>query len=705
MTDKLGLYKSKRDFKITSEPAEGGEVGQELTFVVQKHWASRLHYDFPLEWGGVMLSWAVPKGPSYDMADKRMAVHMEDHPISYSSFDGDVPEGEYGGGKVIVWDAGTWHPVGDAEEGLRKGDLKFELRGKKLRGWWVLVRMKKAWGKQERDEYARPSSEFSVVDEFPDSVKALLGMETAKPAKKAIRKTDTPAKQAGTAARKTKAAAAATLAGMPPEAVKAALPETLSPQLATLVDGPPPDPKNWVYEIKFDGYWVLTRIEGKDVKLSTRNGNDWTQRLPALHAALLKARLLEGWYDGEIVVLSSHGVPDFGALQNSFDAEKTKGVVYYLFDAPYMGGFDLCEAPVVARRELLRQVLLKNKSDALRFSDVFDAPPASVVTSACQLGLEGVIAKCKDSTYRSSRSDDWIKLKCSLRQEFVIGGWTDPKGTRTGLGSLLLGVHDDQGALLYAGNVGTGFNKENLAEITLKLAKVASPTNPFPSKEGIIGRPHWVKPTLVAEVTFGEWTEANRIRHAVFHGLRTDKPASSILRETAASAPKAAKPKASAKTAIDATQGRAETPASAPASAGPVSHALSSQVRITHPERVIDTSTGITKLELVRYYALMGEMMMEHLKGRPVSLVRAPAGIGARLFFQKHAETEKLPGVAQLDPALYPSHPAMLEIVSKEGLLSAAQWNVVEFHTLNTGTASFAHPATGWSSIWTRAKA
>lgn len=700
MTDKLALYKSKRDFKITSEPAEGGEIGQELSFVVQKHWASRLHYDFRLEWGGVMLSWAVPKGPSYDTADKRMAVHVEDHPISYSSFEGDIPEGEYGAGKVIVWDAGTWHPVGDAEKGLRKGDLKFELRGKKLRGRWVLVRMKKAWSKQEawllikeRDEYARPSAEFNVVDEFPDSVKALLKSETAKPANKAARKTDVATRQTGTAAKKTKAAAAAFAPdGMPPEAIKADLPVTFSPQLATLVDGAPSDPQNWVYEIKFDGYRVLTRIEGQDVKLFTRNSNDWTHRLPALHAALLKAKLPEGWYDGEIVVLSSHGVPDFGALQNSFDAEKTKGVVYYLFDAPYMGGYDLREAPLVARRELLRQALSKNKSDALRFSDVFDAPPASVVTSACQLGLEGVMAKRKDSTYRSARSEDWIKLKCSHRQEFVIGGWTDPKGTRTGLGSLLLGVHDDQGALLYAGNVGTGFNKENLAEITAKLAKVASPTNPFPSKEGIVGQPHWVKPTLVAEVTFGEWTEANRIRHAVFHGLRTDKPASSIVREQAASAPKAAKPKLSAKEAIEKTPGRVPLSTSAGVPAGPVSHALSSRLRITHPERVIDKSTGVTKLELVRYYALVGEVMMDHMKGRPVSLVRAPAGIGAQLFFQKHAETEKLPGVEQLDPTLYPSHPAMLEIVSKEGLLSAAQWNVVEFHTLNTGTASFAHP-------------
>ena len=703
MTNKLAIYKSKRDFDVTSEPAEGGDTGQELTFVIQKHWASRLHYDFRLEWGGVMLSWAVPKGPSYDPADKRMAVHVEDHPLSYSSFEGDIPEGEYGAGKVIVWDAGTWHPVGDAEQGLRKGDLKFELRGKKLLGRWVLVRMKKAWSKQEawllikeRDDYAKSSTEFSVVDEFPDSVKTLLSAETPEPAKPATLNPTAPARRRhGTDGKKSKVEASAS-SGMPPEAVKAVLPETFSPQLATLVDGPPSDVQHWLYEIKFDGYRVLTRIEAGEVKLFTRNGNDWTHRLPALHASILKAKLPEGWYDGEIVVLSSHGVPDFGALQNSFDAEKTKAVVYYLFDVPYMGGFDLREAPLVVRRELLRQALLKNKSDTLRFSDVFDAPPASVVTSACQLGLEGVIAKRKDSTYRSSRSDDWIKLKCSHRQEFVIGGWTDPKCTRTGLGSLLLGVHDDQGALLYAGNVGTGFNKENLAEITAKLAEVASPANPFQSKAGIAGRPHWVQPTLVAEVTFGEWTEANRIRHAVFHGLRTDKPAASIVRETAASAPKAIEAKSSMDQTVKPMRERADAHASlsvpVPVPPGPVSHRLSNRLRLTHPDRVIDKSTGLTKLELVRYYGLVGKLMMEHLQDRPVSLVRAPAGIGGQLFFQKHAETEKLPGVEQVDPALDPSHPAMLEIVSRDGLLSCAQWNVVEFHTLNASTSAFEQP-------------
>jgi bifunctional non-homologous end joining protein LigD len=344
--DKLSVYKAKRDFKITSEPAEGGEQGSQLTFVVQKHWASSLHYDFRLELGGVMLSWAVPKGPSYDPHDKRMAIHVEDHPISYSSFEGQIPEGQYGAGKVIVWDAGTWHPVGDPEEGLRRGDLKFELHGKKLLGKWVLVRIKNARGKQEawllikeKDEYVKPASEFSVVDEFPDSVKALLEPKVPKKATKPAAKA--PARTAKAARASAAAADPASSAGLPPEAVNAALPKSLAPQLATLVDGPPPDPENWVYEIKFDGYRLLTRVEGTDAGLFTRNGNDWTHRLPALHAAMLKAKLPDGWYDGEIVVLSSHGVPDFGALQNSLDSEKTRDVVYYLFDAPYLGGYDL----------------------------------------------------------------------------------------------------------------------------------------------------------------------------------------------------------------------------------------------------------------------------------------------------------------------------------------------------------------------------
>ena len=681
--DTLAKYKAKRNFSITPEPSEGGKSDENaLTFVVQKHWASRLHYDFRLELDGTMKSWAVPKGPSYDPADKRMAVQVEDHPIAYSSFEGVIPAKQYGAGKVIIWDRGTWTPAGDAHQGYRDGNLKFELHGHKLHGKWVLVRMKQNKDKspawlliKEKDDHARPSSGFSVVDELPDSV-----VNAGK-----TRKQRTPVAVVASASGKKTVSQTNSMGstgnGKPhPAAFKSTLPAKLAPQLATLVDGPPADYEDWIYEIKFDGYRLLTRIEGKDIRLLTRNGNDWTSRMPALQAALKKSGLPSGWYDGEIVVLNDHGVPDFGALQNAFDSPGADDIVYYLFDAPYMNGFDMREVPLEARRAALQAAMAKVDENALRFSQVFDAAPANVVASACQLGLEGVIAKRRKAIYQSTRSNDWIKLKCSQRQEFVIVGWTDPKGGRAAFGSLLLGVHDNAGQLIYAGNVGTGFSDKTLKDIRCRLDAIKADTSAFESTQGIAGKPHWVKPVLVAEVTFGEWTSAGHIRHSVFHGLRSDKPPQSITREKAAAAPKAPKPAADTRTKAK------------PVISGSTSHVLSSKLRITHPERVIDKTTGITKLELVRYYALVGSLMMDHLKGRPVSLVRAPSGIAGQLFFQKHAETEKLEGIRQLDPALYISHPPLLEIVKQDGLLSAAQWNVVEIHTMNTGTKSLLHP-------------
>ena len=686
--ESLQQYQAKRNFSVTPEPAEGGDesVG-ELSFVVQKHWATRLHYDFRLELDGTMKSWAVPKGPSFDSRDKRMAVHVEDHPISYSSFEGTIPPKQYGAGKVSIWDKGTWHPTGDPHAGYRDGNLKFELRGHKLHGKWVLVRMKGKGEKQEpwllikeKDKFVRPATEFSVVDELPDSVKSLplpgAATAPATPAKRT--EASTGAKPAGATAAKPASAAAdkpgaakPAANGLPAGVLKAALPESLSPQLATLADGPPKNFQDWLYEIKFDGYRLLARITGRDIKLFTRNGNDWTSKLLALHQELSRLQLPSGWYDGEIVVLNAGGIPDFGALQLSFDASATEPIVYYLFDLPYFDGNDLRATPLEARRALLQKLFAGLHSDKVRFSNVFDAPPESVVTSACKLGLEGVIAKRRDSTYQSRRSPDWIKLKCSQSQEFVIGGFTDPKGSRAGIGSLLLGVHDAEGALQYAGNVGSGFSDGRLRNLKTSLNALASRDKPFSGSTGIAGRPHWVKPTLVAEVSFGQWTRAGHIRHSVFHGLRTDKPATAIIREKAASLSRVSK--AAVKTA-------------------PVSHALSTKLRVTHPDRVIDPSTGITKIELVRYYGLIGDLMMVHLKNRPVSLVRAPSGIGGELFFQKHAETEKLPGIQQLDPALYPGHPALLKVASKQGILSAAQWNVVEIHTLNSATDSLQHP-------------
>jgi bifunctional non-homologous end joining protein LigD len=671
MPDPLKVYKSKRNFAITSEPAEGGAAGIDgLSFVIQKHWASRLHYDFRLELDGTMKSWAVPKGPSYDPKDKRMAVHVEDHPISYSSFEGTIPEKQYGAGKVIIWDKGTWTPQEDPHQGYEAGNLKFELHGHKMRGKWALIRMKGKGEKQEpwllikeKDDLARPAAEFSVVDEMPDSVKDIAAPRAKK---KAAPK---PAAKNAKSVKDAKSAKDAKEAkpAVPPEAVKADLPATLAPELATLVDKPPSTPADWIFEIKFDGYRMLARVEGKEIKLFTRNGNDWTHKLGALHKALLKAKLPDGWYDGEIVVHDEKGRPNFGLLQQAFDGSDTADIVFFLFDAPYLNGYDMREAPLEARRAQLKAVLEKAGSGALRFSEEFGTDPDELVIAACKLGLEGVIGKRRDSRYVTRRSPDWIKLKCGQRQEFVIAGYTDPQGARTGIGALLLGAHDDNGVLQYAGNVGTGFNEATLRDLKKKLDALATDESPFPPKSVAGRKHHWVKPKLIAEVSFAEWTSAGSVRHAVFQGLRADKPAKAIGREKAQP--------------VEESMAARTEPAPPPGK-------LPASLKVTNGERVIDPQSGATKLDLIRYYALVGSLMMEHLKGRPVSLVRAPAGVSGELFFQKHADVAKMPGMKQMDAALDPEHPPMLTVGSAEGLLSAAQWNVVEFHTQNaTGKA------------------
>ena len=641
--DPLLSYMAKRDFSVTPEPVEGTErSGHALAFVVQKHWASSLHYDFRLELAGTLRSWAVPKGPSFDPTEKRMAVQVEDHPLSYAGFEGTIPAKHYGAGKVIVWDRGVWVPSGDPAQGLLDGNLKFELRGHKLHGRWVLVRMKGSGEKQrpwllikEKDSFARPDAAYSVVDELPDSVGHLARSSAS----------------------------------------HATLPTSLAPQLATLAEQAPSDASQWLCEIKFDGYRLLARVDGTDVKLFTRNGHDWSSKLASLHAALVLSKLPSAWYDGEIVVPDERGVPSFAALQQAFESGDTQDIVFYLFDLPFLDGRDLRSRPLDERRAELKRVLEPAASDRVRISEAFEGSIAGVLGSACRLGLEGVIAKRRDSVYRAGRSAQWIKLKCGQRQEFVIGGYTDPQGARHGFGALLLGVHNPQGQLVHAGKVGTGFNAASLQSIRKALDALARDTSPFTSPFASPGRnagkPHWVTPTLVAEVSFGEWTRDGQLRHAVFRSVRSDKPARDIVREHAVGGAPLTKPKDSAVRS---------TPA------------LSSRLRITNPGRVIDASSGTTKIDLVRYYALVDDLMMAHLKGRPVALLRAPDGVGGEQFFQKHADTNKLPGIRQLDPTLYIGHPPMLEVVGKQGVLSAAQWNVVEFHTLNTGAKSFEHP-------------
>jgi len=668
----LKAYREKRNFDITPEPAAGGVANDERrAFVIQKHWATRLHYDLRLELEGTMKSWAVPKGPSFDPSDKRMAVHVEDHPISYNSFEGIIPPNQYGAGKVIIWDKGVWVPLEDPHKGFREGKLKFELKGHKLHGHWTLVRMKgrgdarqEPWLLiKEKDAYARAASEFSVVDEMPDSVKELADQ----PSPAAAPHQETATTQAAS--------------GPPEGARRAALPKSLSPQLATLVDSPPGDTDHWIYEIKFDGYRMLTRVEDGQIRLITRNGNDWSGKLPQLMQSLKSMELPDGWYDGEIIMPGERVPADFQALQGAFDMARTADIVYYLFDIPYCAGYDLRDVPLVERRAVLQRVVERKPQEKVRFSAVFDAKPEEVLRSACHLGLEGVIGKRRNSAYVSRRSSDWVKLKCGQRQEFVIGGYTDPQGSRTGIGSLLLGVYEN-GELRYAGNVGTGFNEQTLRDLRERLDALVADASPFAACAEIPRKAHWVRPELVCEVAFGDWTRSGRIRHSVFHGLRTDKPPAAVTREDPRRDAPVDRPAKAARPSARARGGQAAGPAVA----------LPRSLRVSNPDRVIDTASGTTKIELVRYYALVAPLMMEHLKGRPVALVRAPTGIGGELFFQKRVERGQMPGIDQLEPAPgHPDHP-MLEVATAQGLLSAAQMNVIEFHTWNAVKSAILKP-------------
>lgn len=658
-SEALAPYRRKRDFKKTPEPHQVGRAGRGAhAFVVQKHHARQLHYDFRLELDGTLKSWAVPKGPCLDPTVKRMAVHVEDHPVSYADFEGTIPPRQYGAGTVIVWDRGEWEAEGDARRGLAEGKLKFELHGDKLRGHWTLVRMRGKGEKQEpwllikeQDAEARPLADYDVVEAEPDSV--LTGRDVDHPPDLSYGRKAEPAKPP--TARKAAA----------PKPRRATLPERLEPELATLASSPPPVPEDWLYELKYDGYRVLARIEGDEVRCITRNGNDWTSKLPALAKSLAQLPTRSAWLDGEIVVAGKNGAPDFQALQNAFDRRATADIVYWLFDAPFLDGEDLRALPVEERRARLAKLLGKAPPAGLRLSEAFDATPRELLASTAELGFEGIIGKRKGSAYVSRRSPDWIKLKNQRRQEFAIGGHTAPKGSRTGFGSLLLGVYDDSGRLQYCGNVGTGFDTGRLADIKAKLDRLASDECPFEKRPAGV-KAQWVQPKLVAEIAFGEWTRDGRVRHAVFQGLRSDKPASQIRREQA-------QPPAAIRQAQEAS---------------PTMKALN----ITNAQRVIDKTSGVTKGELVAYYDQVGELMLPHLKGRPVALVRAPEGVGGELFFQKHASRNEMQGVKLLEPALDPDHEPLLQIDSVQGLLSAAQMNVLELHTWNATSNAIDRP-------------
>jgi bifunctional non-homologous end joining protein LigD len=674
--DTLLRYTEKRNFALTPEPkgARGGNA-RSLSFVIQKHWASRLHYDFRLELDGVLLSWAVPKGPSFDPQDKRMAIKVEDHPVAYGNFEGTIPPKQYGAGTVIVWDRGSWAPVGDAHEGLANGKLVFELHGEKLAGRWELVRIRKPQDKQDpwilfkkRDAWARPAAEYDVIVALPDSVihkpLGLVEQREVRGNVEAAAPSEDPVSPAEL-----------------PGAVQSELPRTLAPQLAIAAERVP-ERGQWRCEIKFDGYRLLARIERGKARLLTRNGNDWTSKMKPLATAVEALGVRSGWLDGEIVVLGADGKPDFSALQNALDAPGSDAIEYFLFDLPFFEGQDLRQVPLHARRSLLKQLLDAKAIDGLRFSADFAADPASVLESARALGLEGIVAKRIDAPYVSQRASSWLKLKCNGRQEFVIAGFIDRAGSNAEVGSLLLGYHDNSGELQYAGNVGTGWTSASAAALRKQLLKIETKASPFRSgavKPGrwsrrATGTERWVEPTLVAEIRFAGWTPDGHIRHAVYEGLRADKPASEVTRDAIgnpAHDKATAAPRAAAKTAPTAG---------------------ASPVKLTHPERIIDPSSGLKKLDLARYYDSVAERILPHLKGRPVSLVRGPEGITGTLFFQKHMDPVSIPGLRELDAALWPGHAALLEVPSRQALLNAAQMNVIEFHTWNSTAKAIDKP-------------
>ncbi|CAG9213834.1 3'-phosphoesterase / DNA ligase D / DNA repair polymerase [Paraburkholderia sabiae] len=769
MTDKLETYQRKRRFNETPEPS--GVAGRakstkratsakaparktakqhELSFVIQEHDARRLHYDFRLELDGTLKSWAVPKGPSLDPSVKRLAVHVEDHPIEYGSFEGDIPEGNYGAGSVIVWDRGTWEPVGGeagGREAYQAGKLKFHLNGHKLHGGWTLVRshMRGSGDKEqwllikERDDEARSEADYdvlearqgSVLSDAPGARGGVNGANGANGARKAVAG-KTKEERANASVKASKAASSRKAKGTPDDrpdivatrnaqslrelaehpsiegAVEAKLPAALKPQLATLVDSAPAS-DDWLYEIKFDGYRVLARIDRtskEPVKIFTRAGNDWSAKFSKQVTAIANVAVDSAWLDGEAVVLDSNGVPNFQALQNAFDANRPQDMTLYLFDLPYLNGYDLRGVPLEQRRAILRALLETVGDDSLRFSSDFGFDADQLLKSACDMQLEGIIGKRRDSLYVSGRSPAWIKLKCRRRQEFVIGGYSEPAGSREAFGALLLGVYDTKGKLQYAGRVGTGFDATKLRSIKKALDARETATMPFASEPRERSRTpvHWVKPELVAECNFAEWTSDGVVRQASFVSLRSDKPAKQIVHEApqkgddvqhimeeSGAGPAKKRPASKSKTAEVQAQPQDEPKATSKAKTSKAGTATVSGVRISHPDRVIDKSTGVSKLELAEYYASVASWMLPFLKDRPVALVRAPEDIGGELFFQKHSQKLAIPNITQ-HPGLDPDHPPLLTIESEAALVGAAQMGTIELHTWNAVAANIEKP-------------
>ncbi|RJR38349.1 MAG: DNA ligase D [Desulfobacteraceae bacterium] len=669
----MGLreYKKKRDFSRTPEPP--GEIRPEAgrrMYVIQKHEASHLHYDLRLEMEGILKSWAVPKGPSLDPGEKRLAVHVEDHPVEYGSFEGVIPEEEYGGGTVMLWDRGEWFPDGDASAKYRKGHLTFRLNGEKLKGSWTLARMGgKAGGEGKNWLLIKRSDEEakSGKDILKDDLSVATGrtMDEIRTSRDRVW-SGTEGEVAGPGQSEPPATKDPPDAATLPGARRSEMPSETKPQLAMLVKEPPQG-ERWIHEIKYDGYRILCFKRGKEVRLVSRNGKDWTSRFGSIARDASSLRMKNGILDGEVVVLRPDGTTDFQALQNAFEGLLPWGKIgkigYYIFDILYYEGYDLTRTPLFRRKKVVKEVLEKGGAPpSMLYGDHIEGRGRTVYDHACRLGMEGIVSKRQDSRYEQRRSANWLKTKCVQRQEFVIGGYSEPGGSRVGFGALLVGFYNDSGELIYAGRVGTGFNEASLRRTMKALEALEQDKSPFqnPPKGRDARGVHWVSPELVSEVEFIEWTQEGILRHPSFKGLRKDKRPREIRREISALPP--------------------PDDGSAPRPSGHGKGNTVGGISLTNPGRIFYPEQGLTKISIAQYYERVADLIIPHLENRPLSLVRCPQGRQRKCFYQKHL-TEQTPSVLRQIPVREKEDVGMYVAVKDlKGLISLVQLGVLEFH-------------------------
>jgi bifunctional non-homologous end joining protein LigD len=695
--DKLSKYQAKRDFTKTAEPSGERTISasKRRRFVIQKHDATRLHYDLRLELNGVFKSWAVTKGPSLDPHDKRLAVEVEDHPLDYGDFEGTIPKGEYGGGTVQLWDRGYWEVEGDKdpEAALSSGDFKFKLDGQRLQGSWVLVRMKhdRAGGKRtnwllikHRDEYAREghgtdllTEDRSVASGRPMAAIAagtgrgpkpfmLAGNAASEPGAVWDTRKGLAANQRAT--KKRSAARGKTTEKRAKPARPSTLPDFIAPQLCTNVDRPP-NGDGWAHEIKFDGYRVQLRIKDGSVTVKTRKGLDWSAKFAAIvdQAAHLPNCII----DGEVVALDARGAPDFAALQAALSEGKTKDLIFFAFDLLFDPDGDWRSEPLSKRKERLQQLLAgEGDKGLIRFVEHFETGGEAVLRSACKLSLEGIVSKRVDAPYVSGRTDAWTKAKCRAGHEVVIGGWSTTNGA---FRSLLVGVYRGE-HFVYVGRVGTGYGASKVKTLLPRLKAVAASKSPFTG----IGAPRkqtgvtWTRPELVAEIEFAGWTGDGMVRQAAFKGLREDKPAEDVVAE------RPAKP-----STVDVPS--PEKPVSVPPRSKAPGKPVVMGVLLSNPDKPLWPDGGdghpVTKRDLAEYFEAVGSWLLAHIKGRPCSIIRAPDGYTGEQFFQRHA----MQGTSSLLELVTVSgdRKPYLQIDRIEGLAAVAQVAALELHPWN----------------------